>query len=216
MIARALLGLLLALAATSALGQWREHLGIATQLLFEATAARPGHHWMRWDWLSSYTDEGDNVVYYMHHNHVGRGPAFGQVIEINKLRPEGNIWGQEIDLGVTGGRQPGVWRIGQGVVVLSRDGGEAWISHGFRLMPFDGGSGPHRARTDYGLSIEMPCVEACVSIPGDQAIRLSPDPAVGELKFDITTGYLGFWRRDGLCIWCVNQTHGDVRTMWRP
>lgn len=203
----------------TAQSQWGSHLGInhAAKNAFDAYMDLKAPHgsrlnWMLWPRLSSTGDDTENVVQYSQHYHTGKGSAFGHVIEVQKSRPEGNVWGIEVDLMTQGKHPESYYRVGVGVV-LAPSGlssvPESWASHAFMAIPFAG----TKARVDYGLEIAVPCDKACVAVPDGERVQLSHNPVVGALRFDPDTGILGMWRRDRFLVWGVQQETGEVISM---
>lgn len=183
--------------------------GIQYKHLTESTAL-PGHYWMRWDRLTSTTDEGDNVAYYAQHYHTGRGPAFGLVVEVQRALP-GASWGLEVDMMQPRGLG---YQVGVGVVVGGYQGkGQGHIRDAFLVVPWQGDRS--HGVVDYGLRVDTHCMAACVSIPAGESVELADDPVVGRLRFDPATGILGMWRADGFLIWGIQQATGQQFTMRR-
>ena len=213
-----LLAIAIATVSFNACAQWAKDAGTgvthATGQRIEINA--PSNErlaWMLWPRLTSGAEtpsNTENVVQYSQHYHFGKGSAFGHVIEVQKLQPEGNVWGIEVDLLTRPRHAASYFRVGVGVVLAPptrhNDGSEtSHASHAFLALPF----GDAKARVDYGLEIRVPCDVACVAIPAGERVQLSPDPVVGALSFDPVTGILGMWRRNRFLVWGIQQATGQ-------
>lgn len=176
--------------------------------------AETAHVWGQWHRLYNYANEGDNVTQYLQHYGFGNSHVFGQVVEVQQWQRKGNAWGIEVDLMTPPNRDVG-YRVGVGVVLgptgLTSQATPGYATHGFALIPFAG----YHASVKYGLYIDVPCEQACISIPSGQSIEFTNDEVVGQMKFDPKTGILGMWRRDGLLIWGIQQETGEEYRMRR-
>lgn len=191
--------------------------------IYAYTYAPPGSITYEWNIIGEIdndSDDGDKCASYFKARKWGRGATWPAVFEAQDMyegTDGGPLYVAELDyMGPRGRRTTGAGVLcvfGRSALGPLRDPDDNGVSHldaYFRLVPYYWDFG--KTKIDYFIRAEVKCEKAILSMQGGDCIQLSDDPAVPVHRFDVQTGYVGYWK-GRLCVWGVHAVNGDVVQM---
>lgn len=137
-------------------------------------------------------------------------PMWAMVAENTDWSGKGPFCVIEVDA-VSRGRDPNTFRRGVWVVLgkvreSPPEEGPAFFDAAYDIQALNFDQSQIDLRTGYKCSVPA---EFAFEMLGGSALRLSEDPAVATLKFNVRSGYTGFWQGNYL-IWGFNNTTKQI------